>query len=221
MPLSKLKSVSAFAMAASAALFCAHARAAVIVSNLSDTGGGFVDVGGGNGQIDAQEFVTGSQGATLGDVIVSLGFDGGTYDPQGELAANNNGFVGANITALNFPAAYSGNVSAALADNVTLTPATNVTLAPNTGYYVILSAGTGDVSGAYVWNSTGTTSSSFPNYAQSANDGSSWTYDETYGPQLLEVDSPAVPEPASLGILALGCIPLLRRRGRLSLFRHS
>ena len=93
-------------------------------------------------RLTRQEFVTGSQGATLGDVVVSLGFDAGTYAPHGELAADNGGTVGADLTALtsprHIPAAFQ-----LVSPNVTLTPATDVTLAANTGYWVILSAGAG------------------------------------------------------------------------------
>jgi hypothetical protein len=213
MRLSKLRSVCAFALAASAAAFVGRANADVIVSNLADTTAGAESVEGNDAQIVAQEFVTGSQSESLGDVIVHLGFASGTLVPQGELTADNSGTIGANLTSLIFPPSPANG-------DVTLTPASNITLAANTGYWVILSAGTD--SADYAWNYTSTTSSSFPNDAVSTDGGSMFFYNQNPGTVQLEVDSASVPEPASLGILALGGIALLRRRGRPSalLFRQ-
>jgi hypothetical protein len=207
MCLLKLRSAYAFAVAASAAAFFGRANADVIVSNLADATGGAESVEGNDAQIVAQEFVTGSLSETLGDVIVHVGFASGTLVAQGELTANNGGTIGADLTSLSFPASP-------VSGDVTLTPTSQITLAANTGYWVILSAGTG--SADYAWNYTNTSSSSLPNDAVSTDGGSMFFYNQNPGTVQLEIDSATVPEPASLGILTISGIALLRRRRRLS-----
>jgi len=187
-----------------------RAQADVIVSNLS------APVGGSGGiypapqpQEYAQEFTTGNQAYMVGTVIAQLGAASGTFTPFAELVTNAAGVPSSTVlTTFSVPTigtAYS---------NLTMTPAANVMLSANTSYWFVLGeAGTG----TYRWSYTDNATSSISTYANSHDNGATWTPFNN-GPFLIEVDSAqisAVPEPSTLalsGLAAVIGIGVLRRR---------
>jgi len=178
----------------------------IIVSNLTDTVNGTGTIyGSGPPQSYAQEFLTGSSSLVLSNVMVALGEASGTFTATADLVNNNSGLPGsAVLTGFTVPTIPTG-----IAD-LTLIPTSSVTLQANTDYWFVLSA---SGSGNFQWEYTSTLSSSFPNYATSTDNGTTWTIGTPAGPFLLAANSP---EPSSLvlgaiGMLAFGSVVFVRR----------
>lgn len=208
--LTKILSVAAFTLFANAGLSYGDS---IIVSNLTDIVNGTGTIySSGPPQSYAQEFLTGSSSVTLSSIVVSLGNASGTFTASADLVANNSGLPGSSVlTGFTVPAIPTGSPA-----NLTFTPTSSVTLSANTDYWFVLSAsGSG---GDYQWQYTNTLSPSFPNYAVSNNNGTSWTIGTPAGPFLLEATAASpVPEPSSLvlvtcGFLAFAAVLSLQRR---------
>jgi hypothetical protein len=99
----------------------------------------------------------------------------------------------------------------------TYTPASNLTLRANDAYYIVITAGTAVADGAYEWSLAGA-----PPYDPSSgwvevgaiftsSDGSSWPLPAHGYPQFA-INATGVPEPSTLGLLALGGFFLVRHR---------
>ena len=90
----------------------------------------------------------------------------------------------------------------------TYSPASDLVLLPNTPYFIVLTAGTAVANGAYEWSFT---SAHAPTLSGgwhgddaflSSSDGLNWHFNSAYAQFGITVTD--VPEPSSLGLLALG-----------------
>lgn len=99
----------------------------------------------------------------------------------------------------------------------TYSPASNLTLLPGTTYFTVLTAGTAVANGAYEWSVTSTYAPTLSGgwngggIALSSSDGLNWGPFPPHYAQLA-LTATAVPEPSTLGLLALGGFLLLRHR---------
>ena len=105
--------------------------------------------------------------------------------------------------------AFNGSLNPSTAGDYTYTPVSDVTLSPDTDYFIVLTAGTGLVTGAYEWSQTGTYSynptggwESVGNIVSSGN-GSSWTPVPDTDAQFA-ISATAIPEPSLCSLLLLG-----------------
>jgi hypothetical protein len=180
------------------------AHAGVIVSNLNQTMNGHSTIYSGNEpQEYAQQFTTGSQSVELGTVIALVGDATGTFTASAELVTDNSGTPGTTLlTTFTVP-----TIGTAYSDEI-FTPNSSVMLSANTSYWFILSASGADNSAFYRWGYTDSTSytgsGSLGEIGVSQNNGSTWTiHPLSYGPEILQVNTAAVPEPTSLVLMAL------------------
>ncbi len=189
------------------------AHAGIIVSNLSQTMNGHSTIyADGPSQEYAQEFITGSQSVALGTVVALIGDATGTFTPAAELVTDNSGQPSSTVvTTFTVPTIPTGTTL----EDETFTPNSNVTLSANTSYWFILSASGTDTSAFYRWGYTDSTSytgtGSLNMVASSTNNGATWTtHPLAYGPEILQVNSAAVPEPTSLILIALAAPAIAR-----------
>jgi PEP-CTERM motif len=101
----------------------------------------------------------------------------------------------------------------------TFTPASNLILYSDAYYYIVLTAGTAVVNGAYEW-SYASASSYNPSDGwisggalQTSSNGSSWSGAVSHGPEYA-INATAVPEPGVLSLFALGGLGFLCQRRR-------
>ncbi len=182
------------------------AHAGIIVSNLNQTMNGHSTIyAAGPSQEYAQQFTTGSQSVELGTVFALLGDATGTFTASAELVTDNSGTPGTTVlTTFTIPTIPSGTTYS----DETFTPTSSVMLSANTSYWFILSASGTDTTAFYRWGYTDSTSytgsGSIGEIGVSQDNGSTWTtHPLSYGPEILQVNTAAVPEPTSLVLMAL------------------
>ena len=97
----------------------------------------------------------------------------------------------------------------------TYTPTSSLALPPRTAYFIVLTAGTPVANGTYMWSvaSPGAPSVSDgwgANLAlRSSSDGSNWRFPTPYTFAQFAISGTPVPEPSTLGLLALGGLLLV------------
>ena len=196
----------------------AQAQGTVYVSNLGLPSAGSVSVG--NNSWLATDFETGTNagGYLLNSVQLALtdatgnpsGFSAMIYDVNPKSIAGAE--PGSSVCALN------GSLDPVGAGIYTYSPASSLMLSPSTEYFIVLTAGTAVADGAYQWSVTSTdapTLSGGWNGAHiplSSSDGVNWgPFASTYAQ--FAISGTPVPEPSTLGLLALGgCLLVWRRR---------
>jgi hypothetical protein len=210
------------------------ARADVLVENISQSTGEStvgLSYSASYAQFGAQEFMTGSQGATLGTVSVLLGGSSYTGTVVAELLSDNGNptspepgsTVRATFTTTT-PDSSLGNTPIV----VTFTPTSSYTLSANSSYWFAIgttSTSTGSVNWADFSNPTSTGSGSLPDDyvlgGAGTGSGGNWSGIWTGSEFSISISSSgaqidAVPEPATLSGACLGSLFLVlaRRRSR-------
>jgi hypothetical protein len=113
-------------------------------------------------------------------------------------------------------ATLNGSLDPVASGIYTYTPAGTLTLWPFTAYYIVLTAGTAIANGENEW-SLAATNAYNPNAGWEAggtwtsSDGSSW-HSSTLRYLQFAINGTPVPEPSTLGLLALGGLVLVRHR---------
>jgi PEP-CTERM motif len=111
----------------------------------------------------------------------------------------------------------SGSLDPVAAGTYTYSPGSGLTLLPHTKYYIVLTAGTAVADGAYEWSATSTyaptlsggwSGGGIPLYSSA---GLNWGPFPPNYPQFA-ISATDVPEPSTLGLLALGGLFLVRHR---------
>jgi hypothetical protein len=194
----------------------AQAQGTLYVSNLGLTSSGSSSVGSDSWL--AADFVTGTNagGYSLNSFQLALADASGS--PSGFTAmlytgAPNPG-PGSSLGTLN------GSLNPVAGGIYTYSPASNLTLSRNTGYFIVLTAGTAVANGAYEWSFTSTNAPTLNGGWQgsyglfSCSDGLYWTYRRAYAQFAIYATDLPVPEPSTLGLLALGGFFLVWHRRR-------
>lgn len=182
-----------------------QAGAEVIVDNTTQSPLGSGVVGG--GLYKAQEFSTGSLSYTLTSISALLAIPSGVSNGFAELVTDNGDTPqgGTVLTTFTFP------TTGPTEGFVEFDPTTSgVTLAAGANYWFILgtTSGTNTFGWAYAGSQTSTGPGSFGDYATSTDGGSIYVINGSGAgsPDIMQVEGTpaAVPEPASLAMLACG-----------------
>jgi hypothetical protein len=195
----------------------ARAQGSLYVSNLGLTSSGSSFVG--NDSWLAADFWTGTNagGYSLNSFQLALadasgnpsGFTAMLYTEVGDAAP----LPGSSLGTLN------GFLSPVTGGIYTYSPASDLVLLPNTPYFIVLTAGTAVANGAYEWSFTSTHAPTLSggwhgdDAFLSSSDGLNWHFNSAYAQFGITVT--AVPEPSSLGLLALGGFFLVWHRRKL------
>jgi hypothetical protein len=115
-------------------------------------------------------------------------------------------------------ATLNGSLDPVTAGTYTYAAPSNLTLPPSTEYFIVLTAGTAVANGAYEWSLSGTDSynpsegwSNLGGVWTSSN-GSFLSWNLTSSFPQFAINASPVPEPSTLGLLALGGFFLVRQR---------
>jgi hypothetical protein len=165
----------------------------------------------------SQSFMTDGSSYLLAYVRTMLGLSVGSPTIVSQLRADNAGAPGALLTTFSFPTVPSGPTTL-----LTLTPGSTVALAPSTLYWIVFGvAGSGEFGWSYAQGNAQNGPGSLGSYAYSTDQGTTWGAFNNQDPYLIEVavSTPnAVPEPATLSLIALGMLgaigPIVRRSRR-------
>jgi hypothetical protein len=159
---------------------------------------------------NAAGYVLNSVQLALGDAVGNpSGFTAMIYNQDPQIVIGP--FPGSSISALN------GSLDPVGGGIYTYTPGSSLTLSPRSNYFIVLTARTTAADGAYQWSfaapqhptsSGGWGGSQIP-FASS--DGLNWGPGPV-GTVQFAISATAVPEPATLGLLALGGLFLVRYR---------
>jgi hypothetical protein len=186
----------------------AQAQGTVYVSSL-----GLPSAGSGSAGSDswlAADFETGTNAGGYLLNSVQLALTNASGNPSGFTAMIYN--VNPNIIAGAAPGSSLGTLNGSLdpvASGIyTYIPASSLTLSPTTEYFIVLTAGTGVADGAYEWSYTSTHAPTLSggwygdHILLSSSDGLRWGPGPGYAQ--FAISATAVPEPSTLGLLALG-----------------
>ena len=195
-----------------------HGQGTTYLSNLGQTSTGSIAVGSDSWR--AESFITGTNAGGYTLDSIQLGMIDASGSPSGftlmvySSILTTEYFPDSNLETLN------GSLNPATAGVYTFTPTTILNLLPQTTYFIVLTSGTLVADGAFGWSlATGNYGASGGWHAPAgfagadtykSIDGSSWTR-TLVNPQFA-ISATAVPEPASLGLFALGGWAIFRLR---------
>ena len=194
------------------------------LSNLGQTSAGSAAVGS-DSWLAATFFTGGNAGGYLLN-SVQLAMDDGSGNPAGftVMIYSAVGFIGINPGS-NL-GTLTGAANPATAGVYTYNTSSPLTLSSGTPYFIVVTSGTTVANGAYDWSLSGVnsynsmdgwrvTGGTSSGVYQSGN-GSSWTsLSATY--PLFAIDASAAPEPAIIGLLALGGLLIAFQRRKATL----
>ena len=187
----------------------AQAQGTMYISSLGVPSTGSASVGSDSWL--AQFFQTGPNAGGYVLNSVQLALTDATGNPSGftVMIYNRNPQITAGFVPGNSLGTLSGSLDPVAAGIYTYTPGPTLTLSPGTPYFIVLTAGTAVGDGAYEWSvaSTGapTVSGGWNGGAitVSSGDGLNWSPSIPIL-ALSSISATAVPEPSTLGLLALG-----------------
>jgi len=191
-----------------------------VLSNLDQTSAGSLAVGSDSWL--ASDFFTGTNASGYMLDSIQLGMAGASGSPNEFTVMLYSSF--ALETGLINPGSSLGTLNGSLnpiaGGTFTYTPASNLTLSPNTAYFIVLTAGTTVVNGAYEWDWIYPSMSYNPNgnwygggseFKAGSGSLGSWGYLGEYYPQYA-ITATAIPEPGVLGLFGLGSLCFLWHR---------
>lgn len=187
-----------------------------LANNLTETRNGNAQVS--NTRFEAQSFTTSATDFVIDSVTVSVqkdtAFSAGTLNLFFFDATGAGGTPGSSVQVNPIASVPATSLTTTIDANYTFS-LLNYALAPSTAYFVVL-GGSGLTESFFGWNFTNSTNGTgFPSsYSRSDDGGSTWSAVNLTQPQKMTVT--AVPEPATIGLGAIGSALLcqLVRRSR-------
>jgi hypothetical protein len=185
----------------------AQAQGTLYVSSLGLTSSGSASVGSDSWL--AADFATGTNagGYLLNSVQLALADASG--NPSGFTAMLYTAIVGRAVAVGSSLGTLNGSLNPVAGGIYTYSPSSNLLLPPNTVYFIVLTAGTAVANGPYEWSFTST----YPPVSSGgwhggdaflfSSDGLLWQGTAGSYAQF-GINASAVPEPSTLGLLALG-----------------
>ena len=206
--------IPAFALAVLAP-HIAQAQSTLYISSLAQTSSGSSSVG--NDSWLAADFLTGTNVGGYSLNSFQLALTDASGNPSGFTAMlYSEGSVGAPLPGSSL-GTLNGSLNPVAGGIYTFSPASNLALLPRTMYFIVLTAGTAVANGAYEWSFTSTYAPTLSggwhgdDAFLSSSDGLHWHFNSAYAQ--FGIYGSAVPEPSTLGLLALGgCFLVWRRR---------
>lgn len=185
------------------------------LSNLEQSSAGSLAVGSDSWLAAGFSTGTNADGYLLNSVQLALADATGNPSAFTAMIYNLSPFVGAPEPGSSL-GTLSGSLDPVAAGDYTYNPASTLTLSPRTIYFIVLTAGTAVANGAYEWSFAGANSYDpsgawFTVGDWTSSNGSSWTPPSIGYPQFAISGTP-VPEPSTLGLLALGGFLLVWHR---------
>ena len=180
------------------------------------------------GQASSGQLAVASNSWTAGDFRTGDNPNGYSLDfirlSMADALANPSGFTATVYSATGTFGIYPGSSLATLSGSLnpvtagifSYTPVENLTLSPATRYFIVLTAETGVLDGAYQWDFTNTSISNpgddwLLSIAAASSDGSSWDYLSGAFPQFA-INATPIPEPGVLSLLGLSALGSLWHR---------
>jgi hypothetical protein len=194
----------------------AQAQGTIYVSSLGLTSSGSASVGSDSWLATDIRTGTNAGGYLLNSVQLALTDASGTPSGFTAMIYNINPLIevpvpGSSLGTLN------GSLDPVAGGVYTYSPASTLTLSPSTVYFIVLTAGTAVANGAYEWSVVNIFAPTISGgwigdrILLSSSVGLNWTQVPSALPQFA-ISAIAVPEPSTLGLLALGGFFLIRHR---------